>query len=228
MRRFCQLVLLLVSLAGTALAGDVLDRVVAIVNNTPILQSDWEFALRSEALLDGRSPESLSASEQRAVFDRLVDQELLREQMRGSMTVTVTDDEVNAKLKEVREQIEAGKSDQQWQELLRKSDLTEDELKARIRAQLEIMRFLDTRFRPTVRVDFRAVQLYYREQFLPELHKQGGQDIPLSEVAPKIREILTQQRMSEQVNAWMQTLREQADIRIPSAPKQEAAVVEKK
>ena len=101
-------------------------------------------------------------------------------------------------------------------------------MKSRVRSQLEVLRFLDSRFRPTVRVEFRAIQLYYREQFLPELHRQGGKDIPLSEVAPKIREILTQQRINEQVAAWLQSLREQADIRIPSAPKQETHLVEKK
>ncbi len=228
MRRFCQLVLLLACLAGSCWAGEVLDRVVAIVNNTPIFQSDWELALRCEALLDGRSPETLNSSEQREVFDRLVDQELLREQMRGYMATTVTDEEVNARLKEIRDQIEAGKTDAQWHELLKSADVSEEELKSRIRTQLEVLRYLDSRFRPTVRVDFRTIQIYYREQFLPELHRQGGQDIPLSEVAPKIREILTQQRINEQVTSWLQTLREQADIRIPSAPKQEAQVVEKK
>jgi parvulin-like peptidyl-prolyl isomerase len=228
MRRFFQLVTLFACFTAMASAGEVLDRVVAIVNSTPIFQSDWELALRCEALLDRRSPETLSPAEQREVFDRLVDQELLHEQMRGYMITTVTDDEVNARLKEIREQIEGGKTDAQWHDLLKKADVSEEELKSRIRTQLEVLRFLDSRFRPTVRVDFRTIQLYYREQFLPELHKQGGQDIPLSEVAPKIREILTQQRISEQVAAWLQTLREQADIRIPSAPKPEAQVVEKK
>ena len=228
MRRVLQFVLLLACFANMTWADDVLDRVVAIVNNTPIFQSDWEFALRCEALLDGRSPESLNASEQRAVFDRLVDQELLHEQMRGYMITTVTDEEVYARMKEVRQQIEGGKSDKAWQELLKQADLGEEELKARLRTQLEVLRFLDSRFRPTTRVDFRAIQAYYREQFLPEVRRQGGHDIPLSEVAPKIREILTQQRMNDQVNAWLQSLREQADIRIPSAPMKQAEVVEKK
>jgi len=228
MRRCFQLGLLLACMAMMARAGEVLDRVVAIVNNTPIFQSDWELALRCEALLDGRGPETLSSTEQREVFDRLVDQELLREQMRGYMITTVTEEDVNAHLKEVRQQIEAGGTDAQWHDQLAKADVSEEEIKSRIRTQLEVLRFLDSRFRPSVRVDYRAIQLYYREQFLPELHKQGGQEVPMSEVAPKIREILTQQRISEQVAAWLQTLREQADIRIPSAPKQELQVVDKK
>jgi hypothetical protein len=227
MRRLLQLALTVALFAGIAQAGEVLDRIVAIVNNTPIFQSDWELALRSEALLDARNPESFNEAEQRAVFERLVDQELLREQMRGFIVTPVTDDEVNARLHDIRKQIDGGKSDENWTQMLAKAGVTEAELKTRIRTQLEILRFVDARFRPTVRVDYRTIQTYYREQFLPELHKQGGRDMPLSDAAPKIREILTQQRIDEQVTSWLQTLREQADIRIPSAP-QNAEVVQKK
>ena len=226
MRRCLQLVLMIAGLVGIAQAGEVLDRIVAIVNNTPIFQSDWELALRSEALLDARAPESFNETEQRAVFDRLVDQELLHEQMRGYTMAPVTDDEVNARLREVRDQITGAKSDGDWRRTLTRAGVTEEELKARIRTQLQTLRYLDSRFRSTVRVDYRTIQKYYREEFLPRLQKQGGQEMPLSEAAPKIREILMQQRMDEQVTTWLQTLREQADIRIPSAPK-DGEVVQK-
>src|SRR6478609_3876937 len=106
MRRLFQIAVVVACLAGMARAGDVLDRIVAIVNNTPIFQSDWELALRSEALLNGRNPESFNEAEQRAAFERLVDQELLREQMRGFMLTPVTDDEVNTQLLDVSKQIE--------------------------------------------------------------------------------------------------------------------------
>jgi parvulin-like peptidyl-prolyl isomerase len=217
MRRTLQLVLFAVLFAATAIAGEVLDRVVAIVNNTPIFQSDWEMALRVEALLDARNPESFTPAEQRSVFERLVDQELLREQMRGFAVNPVTDDDVNARIQEIRSQIAGGKSDESWKQDLAQAGLSEQELRSRVRLQLEILRFLDNRFRPIVRVEFRTIQQYYRDQFLPELHKRGGSDVPLSEAAPKIREILTQQRMDEQITSWLQTLREQADIRVPGA-----------
>lgn len=217
MRRLFQLVLLIVLIASVVSAGEVLDRIVAIVNNTPIFQSDWELALRSEALLNGRAPESFTEAERQAVFERLVDQELLHEQMRGFMVAPVTDEEVNARLSEVRKQIAPGKSDVEWIEMLKQTGLTENELKLRIRLQLETLRFIDTRFRPTVRVDFRTIQQYYRNEFLPELEQRGGQEVPLSEVSNQIREILTQRRIDEQVTAWLQTLRDQADIRIPGA-----------
>jgi len=197
-----------------ARAGDVLDRIVAIVNNTPILLSDWDEAWRCEALMAGRTLESYSEAEKQEVFQRLVDQELLRQQMRSYMLTPVPASDVQAEVKEVREQLAKG-DDARWQKLLEGAGLTEDELTRRLRHQLEVERFVDARFRATIRVDDHAVARYYRDEFLPEVHKAGGKDVPLEEVSGKIREILIEQRMNEQLNNWIQSLREQADIQIP-------------
>ena len=82
MRRFWVLLFLVSTMTASLHAGDVIDRVLVVVNNTPILLSDWDEAWRCEALLAGRTPESYSEAERQAVFQRLVDQELLRQQMR--------------------------------------------------------------------------------------------------------------------------------------------------
>ncbi len=218
MRRLFQLAMVVILCGGTCLSqgGEVLDRIVTIVNNTPIFQSDWELALRSEALMAGRSPESFDSTEQQAVFNRLVDQELLREQMRGFPVSPVSNEEVKSRLLAVRKEIQGADSDSGWEQLLARAGISETELSDRLRTQLEILRFLDARFRPLIRVDFRTVQKYYNEQFLPETRKRGAKDVPLSEVSSKIREILMQQRLDDQISSWMQTLREQADIRTPS------------
>lgn len=194
---------------------EVIDRLVAIVNSTPILQSDWEVALRCEAMMDGRTPEELSQAEQRDVFNRLVDQELVREQMRGFAITPVTDADVDARITEIRSQIPSVKTDAEWKQLLERDGIAERDVRERVRSQLEILRFLDARMRPLVRVEYRAISQYYREHYLPELQKRGAPTVPLSEVSDKIREIITQQRMDDQITAWLQTLREGADIRFP-------------
>ncbi|HVZ19198.1 MAG TPA: hypothetical protein VG897_18915, partial [Terriglobales bacterium] len=43
-----------------ARAADIVDRIIAIVDNTPVLLSEWEEAWRCEALLASRLPESYS------------------------------------------------------------------------------------------------------------------------------------------------------------------------
>ncbi|HEV7552196.1 MAG TPA: hypothetical protein VGP65_10955, partial [Candidatus Angelobacter sp.] len=65
-------------------AGEIVDRMVANVNGHVLLQSDWEEELSFEAFLDARSPDSFSPEERKAALDRLIDQELLREEVRPS------------------------------------------------------------------------------------------------------------------------------------------------
>src|SRR5579872_2916802 len=65
-------------------AGDILDRIVATVNNHIILQSEWQDAVRYEAFLSGRPLDQVDGGDRKAALDRLIDQELLREQMRSS------------------------------------------------------------------------------------------------------------------------------------------------
>src|SRR5581483_4388494 len=147
MRRFLTSVLLCVVVGlAAARAADVLDRILAIVNNTPILLSDWDEAWRCEALLAGRAPESYSEAEQKQVFQRLVDQELLRQQMRTYLLAPVTAEEIQQQFKNVRAQLSGG-DDARWKSLLAGAGVTEEELTRRLRHQMEVERFLDVRFR---------------------------------------------------------------------------------
>jgi citrate lyase gamma subunit len=230
MRRSLQLGLavLLLLIGARAQTSVVVDRLVAIVNNTAILQSDWEVALRCEAIMDGRAPESLTATEQKEVFSRLVDQELIREQMRGYAITPVTDSDIDLHIKEVRQQIPAATTDKQWQSLLQQYGIAESDVRAKVKGQLEILRFLDARMRPLVRVEFRSIRDYYRDHYVPDMQRQHVQPAPLADVSDQIRELITQQRMDEQINAWVQTLRYGADIRVPKDGDGEAQVMQSK
>ena len=73
---------LLLALVIPSMAGQVVDRVVSNVNGHVVLQSDWEQEVAFEALSDGRDLDSFTLAERKAALDRLVDQELLREQVR--------------------------------------------------------------------------------------------------------------------------------------------------
>ncbi|MGB8010090.1 MAG: hypothetical protein WCF68_00635, partial [Terriglobales bacterium] len=72
------------ALAVSAWGGQIVDRVVANVNGHVVLQSDWEQESAFEAFSNARDPDSFTAAERRAALDRLIDRELLREQVRPS------------------------------------------------------------------------------------------------------------------------------------------------
>jgi hypothetical protein len=75
------------------------------------------------------------------------------------------------------------------------------------------MRLVDTRLRPNVSVDSKSIESYYNQQLLPQLRQSGEKDVPLAEVTPKIKELLTQQQMNQLLMAWLQNLRSSSEIR---------------
>src|SRR6185312_16716652 len=89
-----KLIALLLAVPLSLHAGELLDRIVATVNNHVILQSDWDDEVRFEAFMSGRKPEDVSAEQRKAALDRLIDQDLLREQMRTSDFKPVATDEI--------------------------------------------------------------------------------------------------------------------------------------
>jgi peptidyl-prolyl cis-trans isomerase SurA len=215
MNRVCSFVCAFALLAtpSSLRAGDLLDRIVARVNGHIILESDWEAALRCQAFEDGRSLNQLPPAEHKAALDRLIDQELLREQMHSSDFQHASDQEVVQRIQDIRQQYREAATPQGWQSVLSRNGLTEDELKQHVAQELYLMRLVDARLRPNVSVDSKSIESYYNQQLLPQLRQSGEKEVPLADVTPKIKELLTQQQMNQLLLAWLQNLRSGSEIR---------------
>ncbi|GAC1429078.1 MAG: hypothetical protein NVS1B11_23310 [Terriglobales bacterium] len=195
-------------------AGEILDRIIAKVNGHAILQSDWEDALGFEAFIDGRQPDQLDSLQRKSALDHLIDQELLREQMHSADFEHASEEEVTARILEIRNQYPDAKSDANWRTLLARYGLTEEDLKSRLTQQLDAMRLIDARLRPAVNVDSKSIESYYNEQLLPQLKQSGEQPVPLADVTPKIKELLTQKKMDQLLVTWLQNLHAGSEIHI--------------
>jgi len=206
-------------LAGSrpAQAGDIVDRIVATVNGHIILQSDWAEALRYEVFVDGRPLDQFPAVERKAALDRLIDQELLQEQMRSSDLQHVSDEEVRQRMEEIRTRYPGTETEQGWYEVLNRYGFTEDELKRHVSLQLDLMRLVDARLRPNVSIDSKSIESYYNQELLPQLRQSGKGEVPLAEASSKIKELLTQQKMNQLLVAWLQNLRSGSEIQTEPA-----------
>ena len=196
--------------------AEVIDRIVATVNGRVILQSDLDEALCYQALLTHRTITQLTDDDRRAVLDRLIDQELLREQMKSADFSHATDTEVAARVAEARKLYPQASSSDAWQSLLAQYHLTEKDLLVHVRQEIDVMRLVDARLRPAVQIDSKSIEAYYRDQFVPKLKQSGASAAPLAEVSAKIRELLTEQRVSELLVSWLQTLRSESQVRLPA------------
>jgi peptidyl-prolyl cis-trans isomerase SurA len=198
-------------------AGEVIDGIVATVNGGAILQSQWEDAVRFEAFLDGKRVDAITAANRKATLERLIDQELIAQQIRATDFVVSTAPEIAAKVAELRKQNPAGGSDDAWRSALAAYGLTESDVSDRVRVQVDTLRFIDQRFRPGVQVTRPEIEKYYKDEFLPQLQRAGGREKPLTEVQQQIEELLTQDRMNTLLTAWLVSLRSQSRVAIHSA-----------
>jgi len=219
-RKFSLLLCAIALLAGTKPlpAADVLDRIVATVNGHIILQSDWQAALRYSALVDGRRLDSVSTEDRKAALDRLIDQELLREQMRSSEVRHATSDEVAQRVQEIRRQYPEAQDEQVWRSVLDQYGLTEQELEQLVTLQIDLNRLVDVRLRPGADIDAQSIESYYNQELLPQLRQSGAKELPLADVSPKIKELLTQQKVNQLLVAWLQNLRSGSEIQTESPP----------
>jgi hypothetical protein len=73
-----------------------------------------------------------------------------------------------------------------------------------------------------VTIDSKSIESYYNQELLPQLRQSGAQDVPLAEVTPQIKELLTEQKVSRLLTAWLQNLRAGSEIHteIPSQDSQ--------
>jgi peptidyl-prolyl cis-trans isomerase SurA len=214
---FLGLALIALHSAG-ATAGVIVDRIVATVNGHIILQSDWGDAIRYEAFIAGRKTSDSTVEDRKAALDRLIDQELLKEQMHANDFPQATEEEIAKRLQDVRKLYPEAKTPEEWQAVMAAQGVTEAGLKDRIAMQLNLMRLVDSRLRPNVNVDNKSIESYYNQELLPQLLQSGAGAVALSEVSGKIKELLTEQKVNQLLVAWLQNLRAGSQIHTSAMP----------
>lgn len=195
--------------------GTVVDRIVANVNGNIVLQSDWDDEVAFEAFVDGRDPQSFTPEERKAALDRLIDQELLREQVRPSQEAPP--EQVEARVAEVRKLQPEYASNEGWRAALQRYGITQSELEKRLGNQLQLMKLVEDRLRPSIQIDQKAVETYYHDEFVPELKKAGSKAKPLTEMYARIKDLLAQRKMNELLVGWLTSLRSGSHITSPDA-----------
>ena len=142
-----RLFLLAFVIAFAAAAQNVIDRVAVVVGTQVITQSEVIREARLTAFLN-QQPLDLGATARRAAAERLVDQQLLRNEMQIGGNPMPPETEGDTVLRKFRQ--ENYSSIPAFRTALEKYELTEDEVKHHLLWQAAALRFTDQRFRLTI------------------------------------------------------------------------------
>jgi peptidyl-prolyl cis-trans isomerase SurA len=196
----------------------VLDRVVADADGQAILASDVDDEIRFSSLLPGAEP-AADNTPQRAL-DRVIDRTLIYQQRALQPGVAlISEKDVDQAIDTMRKQISAAtntdcETDAGWTAYLARYGFNPSEIQDRMRERLQILKFIDVRFGVVVQVSNADVRNYYDQVLMPEL-KQSKQPPPdYRTVAPKIRQILRQCRVSNMLDEWLKSLRAEGHVKI--------------
>jgi len=196
----------------------VIDRVVAVVNQRVILASDLDDEIRLSVLdpnIVGESPLTRQRALEQIISRALIEQQIRQEDERA---VEPSQIEVDERLEELRKELPACvhancSSDAGWNAMLAEHNLTGAQVFAYLRYRLEILSFIEQRFRQGIRISQEDIAAYYNKTLLPQY--KPGEPVPtLDQVSPRIQEILLEQRVNVVFDNWLANLRQQGDVEI--------------
>jgi hypothetical protein len=193
---------LLLSLALGPTPAEIVDRIVAVVDDDPILLSDVERALAVGVIDPSAGPQQ----RQRLALDRLIEVRLRYHAVARSGVIQIDREQVDAELAQVRQRL--GDADARLQEL----GLDDQHLRGIVRQQLELRSFVEERLGARVFISLDQVREHYERVLRPSLEAQGAPVPDLAEVREQIRALLREQAIDRELVSWTEELRRQADI----------------
>jgi hypothetical protein len=178
----------------------IVDRVAVVVGNHAIKLSDIQRDLRTSSFLN-RQPLDESAAAMRRAAERLIDQELVRDELlRGQYSVP-TQKDADVFLQQLKRDRFHG-LDAEFQGELARHHLTLDQLRQQLLWQLSVLRFIDERFRPGVLVTDEDIAAW-RQQ-----HAADSRSL----TDDQIREQLIGDRINKAFEDWLAAARRDAQI----------------
>ena len=194
----------------SAAAIQLVDRVVAVVDEDPILGSDIERILRL-GLLTAPAGESLDDRRRRAL-DLLVEQRLRLHEIDRFRFEGAPLASLDAQVEETRARFA---SEEAFRAELERLGLDESALRQLLARQLSVLAYVEERLGPRVFVTVDEIARYYNEELVPELQRKGAKaaDLPtLESVRESIRAVLRERRLNDEIDRWTADLRSKADV----------------
>jgi len=193
--------------AAPAQDRDPVDRILAVVDDDPILASEVN-QLLSFGIIEPRVQEDERAVRRR-VLDFLIEERLRFHEVDrfgfAEVPVEVVDEEFD-KLEERLGGTEALTA------AIEELGLDEQGVRQVLARQVMVWVYVEERLGARIFVGLEDIRKYYDENLVPQLVESGDPVPPVEAVREAIRTLLREQRMNEELERWTMELLQQADI----------------
>ena len=214
---FILLVITSLCISTPCSAQQVVDKMVATVNagvkTDLITYSDlmWQLALQPNTVLDNPTSADLNRA-----LRLLIDQRLILQEAEKIPTIVPSQKEVSDASNELARQFA---SQTEFQQRLLRVGLTSEKLNEIVEQRLKMEKYLDFRFRNFVVINQKEIADYYRDVYVPRLRARSPGRIvpPLEEVRAEIETTLMEAKIESEMDAFLDTARERAEVVILNA-----------
>ncbi len=175
-------------------AQEVLDRIVARVENDIILLSNVRALGRYQQLVEGKSEDDAQ------ILDRLIDQWIVRSEADTAQFPRPSDVDVAAGVERVQKSFTSAT---EYEARKKQLGLTDADVKNIVASQLYLSNYLDSRFRPSAKIEPKDVEDFYEKALVPRAQARGQTPPSLDAARDYIREALVQRSINEQTDRWL-------------------------
>lgn len=189
--------------------AEIIDRILATVGGTLILQSDAVAAVRLGLLqVPPDHPDPLQWA-----LDRLIEQRLMLLEVDRYGPPEPDRVEIDARMGEIDKRFASG---QQLDAILREVGLSVGQLRVHVRDELRLDAYLRQRFASTFQATEDEVVRYYRDHQAE--FTVGGRVLPFADVSQHARQAVIEQRRVAAIREWMASLRRRTEVNVLYLP----------
>jgi peptidyl-prolyl cis-trans isomerase SurA len=186
--------------------GEIVDRIVAVVNDEVITLTDVNIIFKFDLFenLEGSQEEEIRGK----ILDQLINQKLVVQL--ASERLMVTEEELEVSLSDVVQRTDpdlAGTA-------LLQFGLDWDDLKSYLREKLLFQKVISQRFNRGIIVSIDEIERYYEQVYVPSQRGKNLSPQPMIEVLGQIEGDLQREKVEDQVQEWIDNLKRQANIQI--------------
>jgi hypothetical protein len=195
--------------------GTEFDRLVAIVNDDVILDSDVDQERRFAALLP--YGEAGGAYSRDRAIERLINRDLILQQSNLQQEEEISDAAVDKDLDSLRKAIPACRelhceTKAGWDRFLATQGFTEASFDPLWKQRMQVLAFIEQRFRMGIKITPEQIQHYYDNDLRTEFAAQKATPPPLDTVSDRIQQVLLEQQVSSLLTDWLRSLRAQGSV----------------
>ena len=194
--------------AQTPQNGQVIDRILATVGGTLVLQSDAVALMRLGVLQPptGRDPLQWA-------MDRLIEHRLMLIEVDRYGPPEPDRAEIDRRMQALDERIGSG---ERLDAILRETGLTVEQLRLHVRDELRMQAYIQQRFGATFQPTEDDIVAYYRTH--PDQFTRGGKLLPFGQTRDEARRAVLAQFRDAAVREWLADLRRRTEVSVLYLP----------